>query len=277
MSRLVRIGMVNYINTAPIYEEWKRLSLPGNWQVTEAAPSALNRMLATGALDMGLVSSCEYAARPEKYQILADLSISATGPVGSVFLFSTVAPDQLAGARVLLTGQSETSVALVKIVLEEFYGVQPRYTTGDIFGPTGYRDDIMGIMAIGDDALRLDAEGRFPHRLDLGDAWKRETGLPFVFAVFAVNEDFIAKEPETLRFIHQVLLECRDRGKDRLAEISSQVAPRIPMEAEACYDYLVNIEHNLGHAHRHALETFFRYLIRRREGSDRALPLKIYR
>ena len=87
---LARIGMVEYINTAPIYEVWKALSIPEEWVVTTAPPSTLNRMLAADELDIGMVSCFEYAARPDKYRILADLSISANGPVGSVFLFSFI-------------------------------------------------------------------------------------------------------------------------------------------------------------------------------------------
>ncbi|NIA05506.1 MAG: ABC transporter substrate-binding protein, partial [Proteobacteria bacterium] len=78
---MARIGMVNYINTAPIYEVWKATINRPDWQVTEAPPSVLNRLLAADELDLGFVSSYEYAARPAKYRILADLSISATGPV----------------------------------------------------------------------------------------------------------------------------------------------------------------------------------------------------
>ena len=66
----VRIGMVNYINTAPIYEEWKKSSIDPEWIVTEAPPSTLNYLLAEDRLDLGLVSSYEYAVHPEKYRIL---------------------------------------------------------------------------------------------------------------------------------------------------------------------------------------------------------------
>ena len=83
----VRIGMVNFINTAPLYDVWLRTVNRSDWTVVEAAPSVLNRMLYAEQLDMGLVSSQEYAAHPEKYLLLDDISISASGPVGSVFLF----------------------------------------------------------------------------------------------------------------------------------------------------------------------------------------------
>ena len=53
----VRIGMVNFINTAPLYDIWQRTVNRPEWNVVEAAPSVLNRMLYANELDMGLVSS----------------------------------------------------------------------------------------------------------------------------------------------------------------------------------------------------------------------------
>ena len=78
---MIRIGMVNYINTAPIYEIWKERAMPAEWVMVEGQPSHLNTMLATDQIDMGFVSSYAYAIDPERYQILADLSISATDDV----------------------------------------------------------------------------------------------------------------------------------------------------------------------------------------------------
>lgn len=272
----IRVGMVNYINTAPIYEEWKNSVTDPEWVVTEAPPSTLNQLLSEDRLDLGLVSSYEYAVHPHKYRILNDLSISATGPVGSVFLFSSVKPEELSGQLVLLTGQSETSIALVKIVLEEFYSITPRYSVGDIFDPRSYKDEVSAVLAIGDDALRLKEEKSYPVQLDLADAWNKRTNLPFVFAVFAVREEIVASRPEKLTEIWQTLIDCRNRGKERLREISELVAPRIPMEVDSCYRYLQNIEHNLNLDHQKALESFFQYLIKRGECSDNALPLKFF-
>jgi chorismate dehydratase len=272
----VRIGMVNYINTAPVYEEWKTMTLDPEWQVTTAPPSTLNRLLAEDKLDLGMVSCYEYAARPDKYGILADLSISANGPVGSVFLFSTVPPDQLSGKLVLLTGQSATSVALVKIVLEKFFHIQPRYAMGDILTERNYEKKISAILAIGDDALRLKIKNIYPHKLDLAEVWRKNTGLPFVFAVFAVREEFIRTHPETLEKVWQTLIDCRDRGRSRLQEICRQVAPRIPMDFDSCYEYLQQIQHNLGPEHQRALELFFTFLIERGEVDTNALPLKFF-
>ena len=268
----VRIGMVNYINTAPIYEPWKQRPQRQGWYVLEAPPSQLNRLLAEGELDLGFVSSFEYGMRPERYRILPDLSISASGPVGSVFLFSRIPVSALDGESVLLTNQSDTSVALTRIILEEFYQIRPRYSSGNIDCAAIARH--RALLAIGDQALRLKEEGRFPFCLDLGEIWSQQTGLPFVFAVFAVREEFCQREPELLKEVHAQLVQCRNEGYRDLAAICAVAAPRIPMDVDHCYRYLRCVEHDLSEAKREALVEFFSYLMQRNEIGVGALPLK---
>jgi len=272
--RKVRIGMVNYINTAPIYETWKTRSHPQNWHVVEAPPSSLNRMLANGELDLGFVSSYEYGVRPEEYRILSDLSISANGSVGSVFLFSRVAPSRLNNQYVLLSGQSETSISLVKILLEEFFHVYPKYEVGDVKSRKAAESE--AILAIGDEALRLSASDEFPYKLDLAEVWCQHTDLPFVFAVCAVREEFCCGYPEIVSAIHREFLFCKREGRKHLESICETVAPRIPMHPDECYVYLRAIEYGLGERKQLALETFFQYLIDRNEASPKSVPLNIF-
>ncbi len=269
-----RIGMVNFINTAPCYEVWRQSVRRPEWHVTEAAPTVLNDMLFKGELDLGFISSHEYGAHPELYKILGGLSISATGPVGSVFLFAREEIDKLQGKKVLLSAQSQTSVALVKIILEEFYGVQPVYEQGAI-DVQALQNDFSAVLAIGDDALRLSQQGSFPIQLDLSEAWYEHTGLPFVFAVWAVREEFCLRNPVTVVEIHQELQRCIQEGKDDLMQICELVAPRIPMEVAACHSYLQGVEYDLGPQKVAALEKFFEFLVRRGEAAPSSLPLKI--
>lgn len=269
-----RIGMVNFINTAPLYEVWRRSVQRPEWQVTEAPPTVLNGMLFNGDLDLGFISSHEYGAHPGLYKILGGLSISATGPVGSVFLFAREEVVRLQGKKVLLSAQSQTSVALVKIILEEFYGVQPIYHQGAI-DLQGTSHDYAAILAIGDDALRLKEQGRFPVQIDLSEVWHEHTGLPFVFAIWAVREEFCRHDPVTVVEIHHELQRCIHQGRDELMQICELVAPRIPMEVAACHAYLQGMEYDLGPQKVEALERFFEFLIRRGEAAASSLPLKI--
>lgn len=267
--------MVNFINTAPLYEVWQTSVLRSDWQVTEAAPTVLNRMLYRHELDLGFISSQEYAAHPECYKILSNLSISATGPVGSVFLFADHPLTELNGKKILLSSQSQTSVSLVKIVLEEFIGVQAHYESGPVNNIDQTPQKYAAVMAIGDDALRLTNEQRFSTAHDLGEMWQKNTDLPFVFAVWAVREEFCRREPDAVVEIHHELRRCIEEGKSNLRNISAHVAPRVPMEPDKCYEYLSAMEYDLSPEKIKALELFFKHLMKRGEATESALPLKI--
>ncbi len=269
-----RIGMVNFINTAPLYETWNTTAQKEEWQVTEAAPTVLNRLIYENKLDLGFISSHEYAAHPNLYKILSDLSISSSGPVGSVFLFSTKKPEELSNGLVLLSDQSQTSVSLVQIILEEFYKIRPRYASG-VYLDYAEEEVPAALLAIGDEALRLKDQGVFPFSIDLGEIWHQFTGLPFVFALWAVREDFCAQDPDAVVEIHQELLRCVWEGKNNLAAICEKVAPRIPISVEKCCNYLQGIEYDLGGEKQRGLRRFFEYLIQRGEADATALPLKI--
>ncbi len=275
-SPSARIGMVNFINTAPLYEVWKRSVNHPEWIVTEDTPAQLNRMLYAGDIDLGFISSHEYAAHCSEYKMLADLSISASGPVGSVVLLSKVKPENLSDQLVLLSSQSQTSASLVKIILEDFIGTHPCYATGSL------SEEIMedsktpsAIMAIGDEALYLAKKGNYPYILDLAEVWQENTDLPFVFAVWAVRKEFCRTDPDNVVFIHQELLRCVHEGQQELEKISKLVAPRIPMPELDCYNYLKGLEYDLGPKKQEGLHLFFDFLIKRGEVSNEALPLNI--
>jgi chorismate dehydratase len=273
---LTRIGMVNFINTAPLYEVWKQTVQHPEWLVVEADPAQLNRMLFTNELDMGLVSSHEYAAHPEKYMILDDISISASGPVGSVSLFSICKPAMLNGKLIVLSGQSQTSVSLVKIILEEFYHVFPDYQKGKSLEAHKDHDNASGVLAIGDEALLLAQSGKYPYRLDLGEVWYEQTALPFVFAVWAIRQEYCERHPEQVREIQRELKRCIEQGRKELGPISRKVAARVSMSPDACYKYLCGIEYDLGPQKKKSLERFIDYLIAREQTKPSAVPLKIF-
>ncbi len=266
--------MVNFINTAPLYETWRQTVKRTDWQVVEAPPTDLNRLLCNNELDLGFVSSQEYAANAAQYKILSNLSISATGPVGSVFLFSKLPLRQLDDKVVLLSSHSQTSISLVKIILEDFYMMRPRYTSGRIT-ECASPDDFAAVLSIGDEALKLSLKQSYPVRIDLSEAWYQKTGLPFVFALWAVREDYCRRDPDNVVAIHQELLRCISEGKKNLPEICARVAQRIPMPLDGCLKYLQAMEYDLGKKKQEGLKYFFEMLIRRGEVSSNALPLKI--
>lgn len=139
-------------------------------------------MLLEDQIDIGLVP-VSIIPKMSHYQINTDYCIGCDGPVASVALFSELPIDQV--ERVLLDYQSETSVELVKILIRDYWKIEPAL----INAKEDFRDHISGSTAalvIGDRAL----EQRIisPYVYDLGEAWKRFTGLPFVFAAWISNK-----------------------------------------------------------------------------------------
>jgi len=262
----VRIGMVNFINTAPFYSVWRERPVEPGWEVTEAVPSRLNRMLYTGELDMAIASSHEYALHPQAYCILEGLSISSNGAVGSVFLFSDRPAGELDGCNVALSPQSQTSNHLVRIVLEELYRVRPRYVPDR-------SEEAAAVVSIGDEALRWHEEGRFVHAVDLGHAWMELTGLPFVFAAWLVRRDFWERAADTVRRVQHRLLDCVAAGHGRLAAISAEGAGRIPMQTDRCQRYLAGLQYDLDDDKRRSLALFYEKLAARGEADPRCLPI----
>ena len=83
------------------------------------------------------------------------------------------------------------------------------------------------------------------------------------------------KQPDLLDSIHRELLRCRDVGTEKIEEISSEVASRIPLSKSRCCAYLKGIEYDLDTNKRKSLELFLQHLIDRGEIAKDALPLKI--
>src|SRR5207247_7681884 len=77
------------------------------------------------------------------------------------------------------------------------------------------------VLVIGDAALLLAARHAYPHHYDLGDEWKRWTGLPFVFAMWAARR---AADPRAVRAVHHTLLAARDWGLAHLDLLAAAAA-----------------------------------------------------
>ncbi|RKX62040.1 MAG: ABC transporter substrate-binding protein [Thermodesulfobacteriota bacterium] len=221
-----KLGIVNFINTSPIYVPWQEMGPLSGWVVEEGPPAFLNSHLVQGKLDAGIVSSYAYGLNADRYYILPNLSISATGPVGSVILLSKVPIEELNEKLVLLTPQSATSVNLLHIILEDFLGMRPIFRTEN-FRELSVNPVAQAYLAIGDEALRLRSNTDNLFRSDLAKIWLDHTGLPFVFAVWAIREESWVAWPEKIHLLHKRLNECYHKGMKELERISNLVANNV--------------------------------------------------
>jgi len=227
---------VAYINCEPVYYGIEQGAIPAACRIVDGTPTELNGMLRAGELDMSVISTIEYARHPDRYLILPDLAIASDGPVESVLFLSRVSPSDLDGKLVHLNKDSLTSIFLVKILLSRGFGVRPLYQHAEVQAIELLPENVAGVLMIGDPALR--ARGRLPHALDLGQGWKDLTGLPFVFAVWAVRRDFYRDHREETHRLHQALLRSKRYSLAQLDSICEAVYQRVGLSREACSIYL---------------------------------------
>ena len=177
----LRIGIVDYLNSRPL--AWSFLSgrHVRGVEASFLSPARVAQLLDAGELDVGLIPTIELQ-RIENLFVIPDLCVAAIREVRSVLLLSNVEPGSI--RRLALDENSRTSVALVKILLRELYGIQPET---NVAAPeiSSMLDGADAALLIGDPALRVERSAY--QVLDLAAEWRRLTGKPFVFAVWAVR------------------------------------------------------------------------------------------
>jgi chorismate dehydratase len=159
-------------------------------ELVQDYPAHIAAQLIDGSIDLGLVP---VAALPrlEESHIITNYCIGCNGPVASVCLFSEVPLEEV--EEVLLDYQSRTSAALAKLLLKEFWQLKPNLVDTRNEYQSQIRGKTAGLL-IGDRALAQRKVS--PYIYDLGEAWKKYTGLPFVFAAWVSNkklpEEFVS-------------------------------------------------------------------------------------
>lgn len=265
----LRVGRIRYINCYPVYGAIERGIVPLDGELVDGVPTHLNRLMASGDLDISVVSAVEYAKDAQQFLLLPELGITSDGPVRSVMLFSRRDARDLGGRRVVVSRSSMTSVHLLELLFEHVWKCRPEFVPGDAEMADIARfddDDHEARLVIGDAALRLfDAANRggpwaerYPFREDLGAAWKAWTGLPFVFAVWVAQR----RTPvHAALSAHASLIASRDWGLAHLDQLSAQAALASGVPVDACREYFAGLDYRLSYPHLAGLTEFFRRLV----------------
>jgi len=242
-----RIGSVPYLNEKPL-TRWFSHTDEGREsgvEVAYAVPSELARMLAAGEIAAALVSSFEYFRTPG-YAVVPGISISGQGDIESVRAFARVPWRKI--ESLALDTSSLTSAALLKILLAEQLDAHPAFLNAapDLDSMLAQAD---ACLLIGDKGML--ADGRGLNVLDLGHAWRRLTGLPFVYAVWMGKEENIT--PHLVRS----LAASKAWGLTQIAAIAEEESRRIGASVRQCRHYLTEVmDYDLGEEHLQALATF---------------------
>jgi chorismate dehydratase len=270
----MRVGRIPYINCYPVYGAVDRGIVPMAAELVDGVPSALNRQMAAGTLDVSVISAVEYARDAKRYLLLPDLSICSDGPVRSVVLFSKRPASELQGRRVLVSKSSMTSVALLELLFENVWDAKPAFIPSDaeMVDIAGFGDEEHDArLVIGDAALHLWSRLRTPelysetaelsqyrYAYDLGGEWKSWTDLPFVFAVWVAQRTTPVAEALA---VHAGLIASRDWGLQHLETLAAQAAIATGVHKGVCLEYLSGLDYGLSYQHLAGLTEFFRRLV----------------
>lgn len=255
---MLRIGEINYLNCTPLFT-----SLRTNFQDTfytfvSGHPAELNAKLRGGEVDICPSSSIEYARNPDLYRILPELSISSKGPVRSVRLFSRLPIESLDGVSIGLTGESETSVILLKILLSLKFSFANSYYSVEQSAqnfPAGHD----ALLLIGDRALIEASQKRTGYVYDLGELWYEFTGLPFVFALWLLREDVLSRSAEAVSLFHKRLVSSKEKAVMSFAEIAATLEQNIWTNSSFLIKYWSIISYDLTQEHIEGLKLFYRF------------------
>ena len=260
-----KISIVKYLNAVPL--AWGILEGPQRevFDSVLSTPAECADQLAQARVDIGLIPSIEFQ-RIKGCRIVPGPAVAATHRVRSVILVSVVPLWKV--KTVACDSGSRTSVALARIIFNEFYHTRPDFRPAEP-NITNMLAQSDAALLIGDNALKFMETHERPNielqkplvRLgsepvqvfDLAERWRFLTGLPFVFAFWAVREGF---EDGT---VVDVLKQSRDFGTANIPTIAAKYSEQLQIKKEFVQEYLErNVHYYMDQACLEALELFYK-------------------
>ncbi len=248
-----RIGCVGYLNAKPLIEGLE----PGPDPVVRLdVPSALLADLSRGEVDIALCPVIDYYLSDQPLVVVPVGCIASAGPTLTVRLFSRVPIPSI--SQVHADSDSHTSVALLRVLLDELHRLRPEVVPFDA-RDRGAQDSAVespqAMLLIGDKVVHdAPSHDDYPYQMDLGEGWRDLTGLPFVFAVW------MAKRDTELGGLPDVLDRQRQLNAQHIDAIADRHAKRHGWEISAARQYLGQVlSYRVGPEHLQAIERFAGY------------------
>lgn len=183
----VKVTSVSYLNAKPFMYGIFKQGIESQLELDLSIPSISAQKLIDGEVDLGLVPVATIPFLKEAH-IISDYCIGSVGQVKTVAIFAERPLEEI--THLYLDFHSKTSVALTKVLLKEYWNLEPVL----LEAKEGYIEQIKGRTAgliIGDRAIGMDT--KYDYVYDLGLAWEAHTGLPFVFAAWVSNKPLEAQ------------------------------------------------------------------------------------
>lgn len=237
----IRIGSVSYLNAKPLIYG---LESADNIHLTLDVPAKLIDGLRSQIFDVALLPIID-VQRLADLRVLTSGGIGCNGPTLTVRIFSRVPVEEI--SLLACDTHSHSSVALARVLLAEAHGRHPEFCSFDHRHHSG---NPQAILLIGDKVVCEEPAG-FPHQVDLGEAWKKLTGLPFVFAAW------VARGGVELGDLPDQLRESKRQGMAHLPEIIERDALPRGWPADLAMRYMTEyLKYDIGPDQLRAIRLF---------------------
>lgn len=274
--RKLRIGEIPFTNLFPIFHGLKEHCGTRPYEFVQGYPSALNKMLRHSMdIDVSPSSSIEYLRDRDNYVFIPGHSISSTGAVQSILLFTRTPIETLDNHEVFVTHMSETSPVLLDVIAKKFFNITLSLTVTD----KPVQDAIMthsACLSIGDEALlaasrahAMDISGedyclltinqKAFYTYDLGSLWHRMTGLPFVFALWIHKNNADPEIKALIKNLSDDLDTVKPLALSNLGPLSKLSPLGREISANKVAAYWRKISYDLSGEHLKGLELFEKY------------------
>lgn len=245
-SKRFVVGCVSYLNSKPLIDPL--LDRP-DVEVHFAVPARLVDLMAARQVDAALMPIVDYQNCPVPVVFSPGGAICCDGPTLTVRIFSKVPPMEI--TELYADTDSHTSVILAQIILRELYNSAPEIIAANMYDPPPAGANTL--LLIGDKVVNgAPANTEYPFQLDLGEQWKKLTGLPFVFAMWMMPADRANSELAAL------LAEARRRGREITEHLVVKYAVEKRWPAELARRYFTEYLHYVVTPEcRRGIENFF--------------------
>jgi chorismate dehydratase len=225
-----------------------------NIRFLDGTPSEQNKRLRDGTIMHSPSYSIEYAKNKEKYVICNRFCTSSTLEIQSVKLFSKYKWENLNGKAVYLTEESDTSVALLKLLSSLRFKVCPLWKTE----PHDVACDAM--LLIGNRALREGLDNKWEFSYDLASVWQDWQNLPFVFGLWTIRKEALDAGSSSLleSYLNETEIGIKDFKENRyqcLQKWEEHYPSGLPQNL--AYDYYNAVDYSFTVEHEKSLKKFY--------------------
>lgn len=240
------VGCVSYLNSKPLIDP---LVDRPDVEVHFAVPARLVDLMAARQVDAALMPIVDYQNCPIPVVLAPGGAICCDGPTLTVRIFSKVPPTDI--THLYADTDSHTSVILAQVILRELYKREPKLIAANMYAPPPA--EAQTLLLIGDKVVNgAPSDAEYPFQLDLGEQWKRLTGLPFVFAMWMMPADKANADLATL------LAEARQRGGEITDHLVEKYAAEKRWPADLARRYFTEyLQYAVTPRCRQGIEKFF--------------------